>query len=349
MSRSQIEKWNEEARIEGSDNFSSRYSKLIEFVEHGVNNCKILVVGDLMLDKYYYGEVTRISPEAPVPITHVKRVKETLGGAANVAHNLALLGCKTSIAGYIGDDGHGESMIEKLIGLGIDYFDVKQIDKPTTTKIRVIGGHQQMMRLDFEDSTPIEGLSAEEMLENINEQLNSERRVGAVIISDYGKGTCTERVCQKIIKECKKSGINVIVDPKGRDWEKYRGADYITPNLSELNAVVESTVRNEDREVEQAAKRALSKYKIKNMIVTRSERGMSLITESEVKHIKAKAREVYDVSGAGDTVIAVFTLALTGDLKAIEAAQLANLAAGVVVGKVGTYAVDKEELLEVLM
>ena len=345
MSKSQSGMRNEEKYIDDiKKNFSSPYSNLVEFVEHGADKCKILVVGDLMLDKYYYGEVTRISPEAPVPITHVKKIKETLGGAANVAHNLALLGCKTSIAGYIGDDIHGENLVDKLINLGIDYFDVKQIDKPTTTKIRVIGGHQQMMRLDFEDSSPIDGLPAEEMLENINEQLHSERRVEAVVISDYGKGACTERICQKIIKEGKKSGVQVIVDPKGRDWEKYRGADFITPNLNELNAVIESPVRNEDREVEQAAKRVLSKYKIENMIVTRSERGMSLITDEEVKHIKAKAREVYDVSGAGDTVIAVFSLALAGGLAAKDAAHLANIAAGVVVGKVGTYAVSQEEL-----
>ena len=301
-----------------------------------------------MLDKYYYGEVTRISPEAPVPITHVQSIKETLGGAANVAHNLALLGCSTSIAGYIGEDHHGEALIEKLVALGIDYFDLVHIGRPTTTKIRVIGGHQQMIRLDFENKEPVEGADSDTLLQNIKEQLNEDRRIDAVIISDYGKGVCTEKICQKIIKESQKRNITVIVDPKGKEWTKYKGADYITPNLSELNAVLELPVKNEDNEVEIASRQILKKYKINNMIVTRSERGLTLIKDSKAVHIKAKAREVYDVSGAGDTVIAVFGLALAGGLEVSEAAYLANLAAGVVVGKVGTYAVNQEELLEAL-
>ncbi len=212
--------------------------KLENFIAENTGGCKILVVGDVMLDKYYYGEVSRISPEAPVPINHVLNTKETLGGAANVAHNLALLGCQTSIAGFVGDDHHGEALIEKLLARGIDYFDLVHTTQPTTTKIRIIGGHQQMMRLDFEDATPISGNYANNLLENIRDQINDARGVDAVIISDYGKGACTEDTCQKIIKLCRKKGVLVVVDPKGNQWQKYSGANFITPNLKELNDVL---------------------------------------------------------------------------------------------------------------
>lgn len=321
---------------------------LRDFVENKTGGCKVLVVGDVMLDKYYYGEVTRISPEAPVPINHILSTKETLGGAANVAHNLALLGCQTSIAGYVGEDHHGETLVDKLLARGIDYFDLVHTNQPTTTKIRIIGGHQQMMRLDFENTAPIAGEDANNLMENISDQLNEARSVDAVIISDYGKGACTVDTCQKIIKLCRKKDIPVVVDPKGNQWQKYRGANFITPNLKELNAVLEMPIRNEDREVELASRYVTEKYNIDNIIVTRSDKGLTLVEGKNIAHIKAKAQEVFDVSGAGDTVIAVFTLALAGSVNPAAAAYLANLAAGVVVAKIGTYAVSRDELLYAL-
>lgn len=323
-------------------------NNLIGFLKNSVRDCKILVVGDVMLDTYYYGEVSRISPEAPVPINHVLNTKETLGGAANVAHNLALLGAKTSIAGFVGDDLHGQTLEDKLLSCDIDYFNLVHTSRPTTTKIRVIGGHQQMLRLDFEDSSPFVGVDSDSLFQNITEQINSPRSVDVVIISDYGKGTCTMDTCKKIIKLCRHKNIPVLVDPKGTQWQKYSHANFITPNLKELNAILDNPIRNEDREVEIAARYATKKFYIDNIIVTRSDRGLSLFHDNKFTHIKANAQEVFDVSGAGDTVIAVFALALAGRIEPPIAAYLANLAASVVVAKIGTYALSRDELLNVI-
>ena len=306
----------------------------------------ILVVGDVMLDKYYTGEVTRISPEAPVPITHVTGTRETLGGAANVAHNLALLGTNVSIAGYVGDDAHCKSLLDKFAARGIDYSGLVHTDRPTTTKIRIIGGHQQMLRLDFEDASPVTGDDAKAYLAYIDKKLNES--MDCVIISDYGKGACTEFACQYIIRAAHDHGVPVIVDPKGAQWVKYKEADYITPNLKEINEILLEPTANEDLEIEKAARYAIRKFGIRNVILTRSEKGLSLIHGDEVVHIPTRAQEVFDVSGAGDTVIAVFGLALAGGLKPAAGAYLANLAASVVVSKLGTYAVSREELLQVL-
>ncbi len=320
--------------------------KLYDFVAQRTSRCKILVVGDVMLDKYYYGEVTRISPEAPVPITHVLDTKETLGGAANVAHNLALLGCETSITGFVGDDYHCQSLLDKFTARGIDYHGLITTDRPTTTKLRVIGGHQQMMRLDFEESAPITGPYAERFLNYINQKLNES--LDCVIISDYGKGSCTEENCHKIIQACHAHGVPVVVDPKGANWTKYAHADYITPNLKEINQVLLEPIRNEDKAVEKAAHYVMRKFKIRNIIVTRSEEGLSLVHDDEIVHIPTKAQEVFDVSGAGDTVIAVFAMGLAGGMSPADSAYMANLAASVVVAKLGTYAVSRTELMNVL-
>ena len=306
----------------------------------------ILVVGDVMLDKYYTGEVTRISPEAPVPITHVTGTRETLGGAANVAHNLALLGTNVSIAGYVGRDAHCDSLLGKFQARGIDYAGLIHTERPTTTKIRIIGGHQQMLRLDFEDVKPIDGADAEQYLAYIEQKLSES--MDCVIISDYGKGACTEYACQHIIHAAHDHGVPVIVDPKGPQWAKYKGADYVTPNLKEINEILLEPIVNENGAAERAAHYAIRKFGVKNVILTRSAKGISLIHGQAAVHIPTRAQEVFDVSGAGDTVIAVFGLALAGGLKPEDGAALANLAASVVVSKLGTYAVSREELLRVL-
>ncbi len=321
---------------------SELHDRLKKFLVERVHLCRVLVVGDVMLDKYYFGEVTRISPEAPVPITHVLKTKDQLGGAANVAHNLALLGCATSIAGFVGDDHYGETLAEKLISRGIEYFDLIRTAHPTTTKIRIIGGHQQMLRLDFEDTTPVEPTDYDQLIANVKNKLDE---VNAVIISDYGKGVCIDEVCRQIIKLCRKRDVLVLVDPKGVNWQKYTGANFVTPNFKEFQAILDRTIRNVDGEIETSARKTIDELKLDGLLVTRSEHGLSLIDNANAEHIKARAQDVFDVSGAGDTVIAVFTLGLAGKLQPFEAAYLANLAAGIVVAKVGTYAVSREELL----
>ena len=322
------------------------HETLKNFVTNEIDKCRVLVVGDAMLDKYYFGEVSRISPEAPVPINRVTKVKETLGGAANVSHNLSLLGCRTSLIAQIGTENHGDNLIDKLISRGIDILGVMRTpNKPTTTKIRVISGHQQMLRLDFEDGTNIPDDDAEKFLLNVSAQI---KNVDAVIISDYGKGVCTEKICQTIIKQCRAQNKIVTVDPKGDDWTKYSGANFITPNLKELNDILPKKISNDDSEIETAAKGVIEKFNLSGLIVTRSAKGLSVIDGENISHIKAKTQEFFDVSGAGDTVISVFTLGLAGKLDATAAAYLANVAAGVVVSKVGTYAVDRAELLQAL-
>ena len=318
---------------------------LKNFIANDVSACKVLVVGDVMLDKYYFGEVSRISPEAPVPIAHVTKVKETLGGAANVVHNLALLGCQTSIIGQVGADNHGEIFLGKLKNIGADYSGVIETLKPTTTKIRVISGHQQMIRLDFEDAAELDGATSDKLLENFSARLPN---VDAVIISDYGKGVCTKKICREIIGACRAQRKFVVVDPKGDNWQKYFDASFITPNLKELNAVLPKKIPNDDAPIEEAAHHVIDEFNLRGLVVTRSAKGLSLIDGEKTSHIKARAQEVFDVSGAGDTVIAVFALALAGGLDSEAAAYLANVAAGVVVAKVGTYAVNREELLSAL-
>lgn len=317
-------------------------NELKNFVADGIKNCRVLVIGDVMLDRYCFGEVTRISPEAPVPINRVTKVKETLGGAANVSHNLALLGCQTSIIAQIGNDSNGEVFIGKLNSCGIDGTKILRTDKPTTAKVRIISGHQQMLRLDFEDTTALDGIDEENFLSNVFKGIED---VDAVIVSDYGKGVCTENICREIISHCRSLKKIVTVDPKGDDWTKYRGANFITPNLKEFNAVLPKKISNIDDEIEKSARQVIDEFNLGGLVVTRSAEGLTLLDGEKIFHVRAHAQEVFDVSGAGDTVIAVFTLALAGGIDSASAAYLANVAAGVVVAKVGTYAVSRDELL----
>ena len=319
---------------------------LYDFIAERTPRCKVLVVGDVMLDKYYYSEVRRISPEAPVPIARVVEEKETLGGAANVAHNLALLGAQVTVGGFVGSDYHCQSLMEKFIKCNIDIGGLVATDEPTTTKIRVIGEHQQMLRLDFEDDDFEVGEPADKLCNFVSQKLSES--LDCVIISDYGKGACAEETCRRIINDSHAHGVPVVIDPKGAVWSKYSTADYITPNVREINEVLLESIKNEDAAIERAARHVMRKFKLKNVIVTRSAKGMTLVQHDKVTHIPTRAREVFDVSGAGDTVIAVFGLTLAGGLSPRDGAYLANLAASVVVGKLGTYAVSREELLAAL-
>lgn len=319
-------------------------NNIIEFFDMRVSECHVLVVGDVMLDRYFFGSVERISPEAPVPVVLIHSQNNTLGGAANVVHNLAKLGCKVSVAGVIGNDYHGNLLQEKMQSLHVNTDGLLTKRKSTTTKTRILGGHQQMIRIDFEENKAVYESVEDEIIKYVKAQICSD--VDVIIISDYGKGVCTDKVCGLCIKYANESGVPVFVDPKGNDWRKYSFADYITPNVKELGDVVAKKLANEDGILSNVASGVMDAYKIKNVINTRSEKGISLFLHDEQIHIPTSAQEVFDVSGAGDTVIAAMAAGVAGGLPVYDAAIMANFAAGIGVGKVGTYAVSKDEILE---
>lgn len=322
------------------------YDSIRDFLEHKVQNCRILVLGDVMLDQYFYGTVTRISPEAPVPINLIKRQENKLGGSANVAHNLAKLGCQVYLSGVIADDYHGQILKEQLKELHIDETGLINGREKTTTKARILGGHQQMIRLDFEESDFISKETSERLYEYVEAALK--QGIHAIILSDYKKGVITPNLSQQIIMLAHKYQVPVFVDPKGSDWDKYRGADYITPNINELRDALGQPVNNEDSNVCRACEILEDKYDLAHIMATRSEKGVTLCSGKEACHISTVAKEVFDVSGAGDTVIACFCAGISGGLHPYDSAWMANLAAGIGVGKVGTYAVSNKEILDSL-
>ena len=307
---------------------------------------RVLVIGDIMLDRYYFAEVNRISPEGPVPVARVKETKNTLGGAANVAHNLARLGCQVSIAGVSGDDENRQILDRKFNALGIGHAGLLKILRPTTTKVRVVGGHQQMLRLDFEEAEKISRSVENRLLAYLLRQL--EGKVDAVILSDYAKGVCSPALCRNVIQACRQHRVPLVVDPKGAQWQKYKGAFLVTPNVKELGEASRVKVRNDDKLIVAVGAKIRQRFGFESLMVTRSEQGLTLMGAGEPVHIPTYAREVFDVSGAGDTVAAVMGAALAAGLKMATAAHLANLAAGVVVGKLGTYAISAAELDEAL-
>jgi rfaE bifunctional protein kinase chain/domain len=321
-------------------------AEILDFLKNKADRCRILVVGDLMLDQYFYGTVTRISPEAPVPVNLVKGIRNKLGGAANVAHNLSRLGCQVSISGAIGDDDHGHVLRSLLSELSVDQRGIIRTENRTITKIRVLGGHQQMLRLDFEDKEDLSREQEMDTMKLIHDMLADQ--VNGIILSDYNKGFCTPGLCQQVIHAAHDRNIPVFVDPKGVNWDKYDGADCITPNVKELSDIIGHPVNNEDEDVVQAARKIMEKYHLPRMVVTRSEKGMTVLSDTTEHTIPTEAKEVFDVSGAGDTVLAAFAAGVTGGLSPEMAASMANRAAGIGVGKVGTYAVSREEIIESL-
>jgi len=306
---------------------------------------KILVLGDVMLDKYYHGDVSRISPEAPVPVVKVCEEKLSAGGAGNVAVNLVNLGCSVYIAGALGEDQSGESLRKILLEKGVNISGLVKRPYPTITKIRVLGGRQQVVRVDFEEIVPLSRQEEEKVLEWFLKELPDS---DCVVLSDYAKGFCTVGLCRFIIEESKRRSVPVVVDPKGPDWGKYSEAFIVTPNVKELGESCGRAVNNVDDEIVKAGLEVLRRYKLKNLLVTRSEKGMTLFVGEEVHHIPTKAREVFDVSGAGDTVVATLSACLATGMELVESAKMANIAAGVVVGKVGTAPITLSELEEAL-
>lgn len=322
--------------------------KLHEFVAEKTGKCKVLVAGDVMVDKYYYGDVTRFSSEAPVPVAHIIKQKVSLGGAANIARNLALLGCEVSLTGYVGMDTNCESLQEQLTLSGIEWQGLVYTNTPTTAKVRIMSGHHQMFRIDFEERAPREQEYTDKLRTYINKRLNES--LDALIIADFERGVCTEHFCKEIIKAAHAHGVPVVVNPYGQNWIKYSHADYAVPNVAKLNKILLTPVStSDDHQIERAGRYIMQKFGIKNALITRSEDGITLVNENESIHIPTtKVQEVFDNAGASDAVIAVFAMALAGGLKPVDGAYLANLAAGIVIAKSGTYAVRKEELLGLL-
>jgi rfaE bifunctional protein kinase chain/domain len=296
---------------------------------------RLLVVGDVMLDRYWFGDTERISPEAPVPVVLVSKDDERLGGAANVARNAASVGAQISILGVVGDDEPGRRVEELLEAQGVKSYLQRDPSLPTTVKLRVVARQQQLIRLDFEKAPTHEALLNK--LEQFQALLAN---VDAVVFSDYGKGGLTH--VTQMIEAAKAAGKVVLVDPKGDDYSKYQSASIITPNRSELREVVGRW--KDEADLTKRAQALREQLKLTALLLTRSEEGMSLFTAQGVEHVKAQAREVFDVSGAGDTVIATMAVAMAAGWPAAKAMQLANKAGGIVVGKLGTATVSLEEL-----
>ncbi len=296
----------------------------------------VLVLGDVMLDRYWMGETSRISPEAPVPVVKVGDIEERAGGAGNVAINIAALGAHASVVGLTGNDDAAKSLNNLMKQAGVTPLFSKDKDHATITKLRVLSRNQQLIRLDFEDGFPHH--DDQQLLDTVNKNIS---HVGAVVLSDYGKGTLQD--CQRFIEQANAHQIPVLVDPKGSDFNKYKGATIITPNLHEFEQVV-GRCHNED-DIVSKGMALIEELNLSALLVTRSEKGMSLLQRGkEALHLPTRAREVYDVTGAGDTVISVLAASLAAGVELSESTVLSNLAAGVVVNKIGTATVNQQEL-----
>ena len=302
------------------------------------SNTRILVVGDVMLDRYWFGEVSRISPEAPVPVVKVDRHEERPGGAANVARNCAALGARVALLSVVGCDDAGRSLARLMAESGIECSLHEDAKLSTTVKLRVIARQQQLLRIDFENAPDHEVLEAK--LADFDVRLAD---CDVVILSDYGKGGLTH--ITEMIRRARAAGKQVLVDPKGDDYARYAGATLLTPNRSELRQVVGSW--RDEAELQRKGEALRTELRLEALLVTRSEEGMTLFSAAGSAHVPAVAREVYDVSGAGDTVIATLAVMLGSGLSLPEAMRQANLAAGVVVGKLGTATCSFDELKQV--
>lgn len=303
----------------------------------------ILVIGDVMLDHYIYGKVYRISPEAPVPVVNVQSEAYTLGGSANVAHNLASIGVPVELFGIVGNDVAAEKVESMSQSKGISTRFLK-LDRPTTLKTRVLGDKQQIVRIDFEKKFEEDTLASDYLTEVLKD-----KKYSAVVISDYGKGVCGSKVCGDAIAYAKQEEIPVIVDPKGVHWQKYAGATIVTPNLLEFGALVNSDIPNQDAPIEKRAPQILYQYDIANLIITRSEKGISWVHQKGTSHYPTRKVDVFDVSGAGDTVVATFAYLLAARVAMVKIIQTANKAGGIVVSKTGTYAIKREEFEQAFM
>ena len=322
---------------------------VIREIEHDWASKRLLVIGDVMLDKYIWGEVGRISPEAPVPVVRATHQSRQPGGAANVAMNVSRLGAQATVIGFTGGDEDEGLLAECLRAEGIAQGFVVSAGFPTITKQRIVGGRQQMLRLDSENLGARPQQDYDRLIAAVIAHMPGSH---AVVLSDYAKGVLTAEVCRAVIEEARRLSIPVLVDPKSADFSRYRGATTICPNLGELSAAARLTLPALDAgNLEQlltAAEAMVTAFDLEFLTATLSEKGIALVRPGNRFVAPAAARQVFDVSGAGDTVIAVLALCLASGLAAETAVQLANVAAGIVVGKVGTVPVEKHELLAAL-
>ena len=303
---------------------------------------RVLCVGDIMLDRFVYGVVERISPESPVPVLRVTHERAGLGGAGNVAHNIATLGAEVALVAVVGDDSAGEQISSLLGDLpNCEFALVTDATRESTVKIRCIGANQQIVRIDHDPDTPLTQIAEESLLTHVMERMNA---CDVVVLSDYGKGVLGPVVLERLLQAARQHGKPTVLDPKGPDFTPYRGATIITPNLKELHDASRCPVET-DEEVEVAARYTMDRNGIDAVLVTRSEKGMTLVDPHVgCHHIPTVAQPVYDVSGAGDTVAAVLAAARGAGLDIVQAVRLANIAAGLVVSKLGTASVSYLEL-----
>ena len=307
---------------------------------------KILVIGDVMLDEYVWGKVSRISPEAPVPVVEVQSTSSVPGGAANVAANISSLGGKSILIGIVGSDEAGKKLKDFFVNNGVDIegLTVDQ-QRPTTVKTRIIAHNQQVVRIDREQRIPIDSHSLEKLLTCC---LKAIEDVDAILVSDYAKGITAPLLLQEIVHNARNFGKPIIVDPKGLDFSKYKGVTVITPNQTEASVASGKEIANEDELIE-VGKNFLNQLACRAVLITRGDRGMSLLEDSgKITHLPTMSREVYDVTGAGDTVAATFTLGYTTGAELVDCAKLSNYSAKIVVGRVGTSTVTKDELIHLL-
>lgn len=291
-----------------------------------------------MLDRYWHGETGRISPEAPVPVVRVGGEEMRLGGAANVALNLAAVGVETTLLGVIGDDAAGQQVVRLLAEAGVDERLIRSESHPSIAKLRVMSRNQQLIRLDFEQAFDQEDAFDQRRLARVfGEEMT---QAGAVVFSDYNKGTL-HRITD-LIEQANRAGLPTLVDPKGTDWQPYSGATVLTPNMAEFRAVAGGV--DADDQLADAARQLCDTLHLQSLLITRSERGMSLFSDQAPVHLPTSAREVFDVTGAGDTVIALLAAGIAAGQSQAQAAELANIGAGVVVGKLGTATVSPAEL-----
>ena len=305
------------------------------FPKEAVARTRVLVVGDVMLDRYWFGEVERISPEAPVPVVRVVKREDRLGGAANVARNIVALGAKATLVGFVGEDEAAHSARDLLAEAGIEAHLVADALHPTTLKMRVLGRQQQLLRIDFEEKpTPalLDALRAEVQVALSGHDV--------VVLSDYAKGALAQ--VELLIELARAQGLPILVDPKGTDYQRYRGASLVTPNRSEMQQAV--GVWTSEQELTERAQALRDQLELEALLVTRSEQGMTLFTQQGREHVNAQAHEVFDVSGAGDTVLATLAVMRAAGVDWPSAMRWANRAGGIVVGKLGTSIVTAGEL-----